>query len=222
MKVGIISDIHANAIGLASVLKMMGEVDMVVNCGDFTGFHTEVNEAMDRFRGLHVDSLSVLGNHDSYLLRGAPSGKDEKIKKSAEYSRGKISPENMRFLRGLSPTLSTSLGGRKALICHGSPWDPLEEYIYPDSKRFPDFQNIKEEIVIMGHTHYPLLNNDSGKTIINPGSVGQPRGANKKATFALMDTTTMAVEIRDVDCYPPAIWGEITIGGARKSHMGVG
>lgn len=219
MRVGVLSDIHSNIIGLDAVLKAMNGVDMIVNCGDLTGFHKGINESIDRFKDIPIETLSVLGNHDSYLLRGVPPDKDVKIKVSAEYCKRKISPDNMRFLRSLDPSLSIALDGRTFLLCHGSPWDLLEEYIYPDSKRFPDFQELREEIIIMGHTHYPFVKKVSGKIILNPGSVGQPRGTNKKATFATLDTENMTVGIQEVDCFSPEIWREITIGGNAIGRM---
>jgi predicted phosphodiesterase len=86
-------------------------------------------------------------------------------------------------------------------MTHGSPKDPLEEYIFPDSPDyvFLDFFNyVKSDVVIIGHTHIPFVKKINGKMVINPGSVGQPRDGDPRASYAVFNTDTRKVEIRRV------------------------
>ena len=84
--------------------------------------------------------------------------------------------------------------GQRVLIVHGSPWS-AEEYVYPD--RFvPDrFNDVDANIVIMGHTHIPMVRREGERLFINPGSCGQPRDYNPLASYAWLDVATGVAEI---------------------------
>ena len=75
------------------------------------------------------------------------------------------------------------------MICHGSPWEN-DEYVYPDSsdESFERYAKLNVNWVIQGHTHYSMLKQIGNVTLINPGSVGQPRNKKPGAHWALLDT----------------------------------
>jgi predicted phosphodiesterase len=91
------------------------------------------------------------------------------------------------------------IAGRHILLCHGSPWD-RDEYVYPDASdevlvrcAEGDF-----DVVVMGHTHYPLIKQYGSTLILNPGSVGQPRNNQSAASWALLDLNALTVQLRHV------------------------
>jgi predicted phosphodiesterase len=87
-------------------------------------------------------------------------------------------------------------------MIHGSPKNPLDEYIYPEASDyvFKDFFNYTEnDVIALGHTHSPFVKRLDEKLIFNPGSVGQPRDSDNRASYAILDLKTKEVEIKRVD-----------------------
>jgi putative phosphoesterase len=100
-----------------------------------------------------------------------------------------LSSRQLDELSHLPHPLKLNIEGVEILLCHGSPWD-LNEYIYPDlsSKTIQKLLLYPYNLIITGHTHYPMLKKIDGINIVNPGSVGQPRNGQKGAQWALFDT----------------------------------
>lgn len=192
MRVLIISDIHGNDVGLKTVLEDAGTVDKIICAGDITGYYPFINEVIGILK--KHGAVSVVGNHDKYLLDGAaPQHADQTIGASVRRMEKIITRENLEFLRGLSNPLELSIDGRSILLCHASPWDPFEERIYPDSKEFFRFLSLPYDVVIYGHTHYPVIKQFGSMQIVNPGSCGQPRDYNL-LSYVIWDTYTNAFE----------------------------
>lgn len=198
MKIGIIADIHSNIYGLKSVLEEIKDADIILCAGDITGYYTFVNEVFDEIR--KRKTKLILGNHDAYLLGIIPVSKDPIIRKPLEYTKKNITPENLRYLRGIdSPSLGLEIDGIKIKMYHGSPWDEFEEYIYPNHSNFERFKKINADLIILGHTHWPMVKKIGVRTIVNPGSCGQPRDNDRRASFAIFDTKTKEILIERVD-----------------------
>jgi predicted phosphodiesterase len=85
---------------------------------------------------------------------------------------------------------------------HGSPWDPLNGRIYPDYSNWERFNSCNEDVILIGHTHYPLEKKIGDKIIINPGSVGQPRDGKNGACFAILDISSRKVQFHRVAYNP--------------------
>jgi len=82
-------------------------------------------------------------------------------------------------------------------VCfHGSPWDLLEGYVYPDTL-LDRFLEEKADIFFLGHTHYPMVRKIGDKLIINPGSLGQPRQGGWP-TYAVVELPARTVHMREV------------------------
>jgi putative phosphoesterase len=186
MRVAIISDIHANIYGLKTVASDFNKVDKILCAGDITGFYPFVNEVINELK--KNDVISVRGNHDQYLIDGkAPDDKREEIKKSVEWMKKLISKGALSYIEALPEYIETTIDNKNVLIAHGSPWDHLEERIYPDYPNFDRFKGLDFDIVILGHTHYPFIRKIGDLTVINPGSCGQPRD-NNRLSYTLWDT----------------------------------
>lgn len=195
MKIGIISDIHSNIEGLRSVLKELKGVDIILCAGDITGYYTFVNEVINEIKNKKIKT--ILGNHDAYLLKLILLPKNLIIKKSISYTSDIISKENLAYLKKIKKaSMEIKLDNLKIKMYHGSPWDEFEGYIYSDYQNFDNFLKINADLIILGHTHIPMVKKISGKIIINPGSCGQPRDCNKKASFAIFNTKTKKIKIK--------------------------
>lgn len=186
MKVLFLSDIHANHIGLLTILKSIDKPDMILCAGDITGYYPFVNEVITIIKKEKI--ISVRGNHDDYLINEkTPVGKSATVNSSVEFTKNIISAENFNYIKSLPVSLKLSIGGKEILIFHGSPWNPLEERVYLDYPHFEKFMGIKANIILLGHTHYPLIKTLGHLTLINPGSCGQPRDYNL-LSYVVWDT----------------------------------
>lgn len=197
MKIAFISDIHANSFGLQTVLQNFQDVDKIFCAGDITGYYPFPNEVISLLKKHNV--ISVIGNHDKYLLNGkAPSDANQLVKESVEFTKNIISDDSFEFVKNLPEKIEITIDDKKVFICHGSPWGFLEERIYPDYANFERFEEINSDIVVLGHTHYPMIKKIGKKTIINPGSCGQPRDYSL-LSYAVWDTDSNTFEIKRIE-----------------------
>jgi putative phosphoesterase len=191
MKLGVISDPHGNSFGLAAALEALeqADVDRVICAGDIVGYYPFVNETIDTLRDRGVDCIA--GNHDLYLRRDLATTPERWKAYHLDYVDETISPEHRSWLAALPRELDLMLDGSHVHVCHGSPWS-AEEYVYPNTVDEPRFMNVAADVVIMGHTHIPLVRRvDSkrgGVLLFNPGSCGQPRDYVPLASYGTYDT----------------------------------
>ena len=198
MKIGLISDVHGNSPALHAVLAALRDVELIFFMGDFVGYYPFVNECStcwdtDRITG-------VLGNHDQLLLnclhQGEMPGSSycDRYGSALARSLKDLSPEARALVESWPQHRTLEPGGLSVAMFHGAPWDPLEGRVYPDFADWSRFEQCREEVILLGHTHYPMVQRWHGKTIINPGSVGQPRRSSGAAEFAVLDTSAVDVE----------------------------
>lgn len=192
---GIISDVHSNLEALTAVLLDMQQynLDKIISAGDIVGYNTNPNEVIELFKKYAIES--VLGNHD-----GAVIGLDKKwefneyVTLSILYTQKKITKKNKEFLKQLPLKKRFEYNNKKILMVHGSPYDPLQEYVNPYSTWSLDsIRKSDENVFIMGHTHEPYTVESNWKLLINPGSVGQPRDKDPRASYVILDTNTWKV-----------------------------
>ena len=183
MKIGLISDIHSNVYGLRSVLKKLKNTDIILCAGDLTGYYTFANEVFDEIEKNKIQWIK--GNFDDFLFK---STNNQIIQDSVDYTKKVIKPENLKKLKNAPTDMTLVLDGIRFKVYHGSPWG--EESVYPDYKNFAKFNKVNADVIILGHTHYPMEKRIGDKIIINPGSCGQPRDYESKASCAIFDTKT--------------------------------
>lgn len=193
MRVALISDVHANYEALRGLEPDLRSADRVVCLGDCVGYYCQVNEVLDAVRRLRP--VAVLGNHDHYALHGCPTHLDRAVQRGAAYAARVLTPENRAWLAALPLVWDGELGGRRLLAAHGSPWNPLGDYLYADQPGLLRLREYDADVVAMGQTHRPLLRQEARPVLVNPGSVGQPRDGGGGACFAFWDTETMELEL---------------------------
>lgn len=196
MKIGLISDIHSNIYALKNVLRSLEGTDLILCAGDITGYYPFVNEVFEGLERYKV--IFIKGNHDAHLCGVKLKDSRPIESQSFEYTKNHISNINLDKLRNAPVQQELSLDGLKLTMFHGSPWDSLEEYIYPDYQDFDRFKKINGDVIILGHTHYPMIKKIGEKLVINPGSCGQPRDYDPRASLAILDTSTKEVRIERV------------------------
>lgn len=201
MKICLFSDIHGNGPAFRSAYTMMIEekADAYLFLGDLCGYYFDQTEIFSLLRSL-PNLMALKGNHDQMFLNILKG--DDGLRASYLNTYGR-SMENLleddtgdlnRWLSSLPETNILSEFNIK--IWHGSPWDPLEGYVYPDSP-LETFLSDPASLFLLGHTHYSMDRVIQNKRIVNPGSLGQPRNG-RWPTYAVVELSSQEVSFRDV------------------------
>lgn len=195
MKIAFLSDIHANLAALKAVLSDMPPVDATICSGDVVGYYPDVNEVCElvRSHAFHV----VRGNHDAYVSGGLSPAVEHRQAYRVDWTRKHLGVENFRWLASLPHELGFLFDGLTIKVRHASPWDE-ESYLYPDSPELSQIKLDTDQLLCLGHTHHPLFTQLGLGWLLNPGSVGQPRDWNPKASYVLFDTKTRTADFRRV------------------------
>ena len=222
MRRAILSDIHGNLEALDAVLADIAEqnVEEIYCLGDVVGYGPNPRECIDKVMNF---DLVVLGNHDQGALfdpEGFSSGAERAIFWTREQletaTEGEQSAQRWDFLAELPRVVRET----KHLFVHGSPRNPLNEYVFPEdiynAKKLEKLFSLIDRYCFQGHTHVPgvftqdcrfLPPNEIGgrhvfsssKVMVNVGSVGQPRDSDPRSCYVIL--TDDAVEFRRVE-YP--------------------
>ncbi len=197
MLVGIISDVHSNAVALKEVLSVLEEIGVgkILHAGDIVGYNPYPDETVRLFKKEKI--VSILGNHDRALITGDVSGFNPYAAAALEWTRDVISSVSVDYIRRLKQTESITVNSKRIMMVHGSPYD-IDEYVYPDAAVPELLDAVEGDILILGHTHVQFKKEFARGIIINPGSVGQPRDRNPDAAFAVLDTASGKVELKRV------------------------
>jgi putative phosphoesterase len=191
MRLAIISDLHANFVALKALAEVLEQADCVLCLGDFVGYYCQVNEVIDYVRNLKA--ICVLGNHDQFLLNGCPSEVNPAVRFGIQFAERVITAENRRWLAALPMVWGGMLDQRSFLLCHGSPWSPLQDYLYADNPAIDQLQTFAYDVIAFGQTHRILQRLTTRPMLLNPGSVGQSRDHIADACAAVVNTKDMTV-----------------------------
>jgi len=211
MRYLIISDIHGNLPALQEVLNHAPSYDGVLCLGDLVGYGASPNDVIETVAKLNL-SGQVRGNHDK-VCSGLDPGYNfnNNAFASAMWTLKNLTPKNLEYLRSMrqGPLRIDDL----ITISHGSPMDE-DYYILYENDAYASFDVFDTPICFFGHTHVPgifileesppafyyvipegdfqvKIDLDGSKRyLINPGSIGQPRDYDPRASFCLFDTET--------------------------------
>jgi len=213
----VMSDIHANLPALDAVLANSPPHDAVICLGDLVGYGPNPNECIERVREFVCTCLS--GNHDWAVLGKLDLHSFNRDARAAnEWTREALTPRSAEYLRTLPPR--AELDG--VTVVHASPREPIWEYVLDARVALANFEHFSTPICLIGHSHIPLLYVlddegerctgsilessdqvvlDSHRAMLNPGSVGQPRDGDPRASYAILDMDEWTWEVHRVT-YP--------------------
>jgi len=197
MKLAIVSDVHSNLHALEVVLKEIDQLgpEMVVCAGDVVGYGAYPNECCEIVRS--HGWKTVKGNHDRAVLDRDTSGMNPYAARAVEWTADVIRPDSRKFLEDLDIESQFPFAGRSIAMYHGSPISD-EDYVFESDVDEDLLSSADTDALILGHTHVPCVKKLSNGLFINPGSVGQPRDGEWKASFAVLDSDTNECDIRRV------------------------
>ncbi len=238
MNVAVISDIHANRHALDAVLADVDAsgLDEIWFLGDAVGYGAFPGECVMTLK--ERCSVFLLGNHDLAALREIDIGTfSPSAAASARWTRENMDEEAFEVLRNLEGTSAEREG---IGMYHASPRDPVWEYVV-DSDLAEDNLDFQEErIALIGHSHIALyftridemsrvssvlapdgtdLTMTSGKWLLNPGSVGQPRDGDPRAAWAELDTESFRARFHRVE-YPIEEAADAIREAGLPAHLG--
>jgi predicted phosphodiesterase len=216
MRYLILSDIHSNIEALAASVARAKQAgyDSVLCCGDIVGYGPSPIEAIDGIRELNA--ITIRGNHDRVA-----AGLDEAIqfnphaRHAVYWTRAKLPDSYREYLANLpvGPLTITP----QAQLCHGALTDE-DDYIFTEADANENFLLTDKTLTFFGHSHFPVVFSSNGngdalqatsyefdefiavkveagkKLLVNPGSVGQPRDGDVRASFAIWDSDRSRVE----------------------------
>jgi predicted phosphodiesterase len=177
--------------------RRLGAARLLV-AGDLVGYYYEPDAVLDLLASW--DWTAVRGNHEVLLAEWrAATNRDEiraRYGSGLEVACGQLTPTALEALERLPHPLELRIADCSVLLCHGTPWS-IDEYVYPDrvDECLPRLMVGGHDIVVLGHTHYPMLRGSAAAWVVNPGSVGQPRDGDPRAAWALWDAETGVVTL---------------------------
>jgi protein phosphatase len=194
MRVLVVSDIHGNIEALRAVVAEEPNVERVLCLGDSVDYGPSPDETVSWVRQ-HAFA-TVRGNHDNAVAFGEDCRSAPLFRRLSVESRKKTVPllsgENLSFLRSLPLTRSIVVDGRRLELLHAAPADPLFQYL--PASRVDDWRSaaagIDADLILVGHTHRPVILDLGEKLMVNPGSVGLPRDGDSRACYAVIEDGT--------------------------------
>jgi putative phosphoesterase len=188
LKIVVISDIHSNLVAFRAVIASLPNYDHVLFLGDLVGYGPQPNEVIEQLQQLKPTS-ALMGNHDYAVATGDTAGFSPHAEAAVEWTRRHIKPHNLDYLSTLLTSAKMELRNTRLALFHGSPRDPLSEYVFPgitDQLARKVIQSAGAPLVFLGHTHVPMVYSFGRQMLANPGSVGQPRDGDPRAAFAVL------------------------------------
>jgi putative phosphoesterase len=179
VRLGLISDIHGNALALDAVLAELEEarVDRLVCLGD-VAVGPQAVETLERVRELGCPV--VLGNWDAFYLGARPAAETEVARMLAEIADfwgEALTDEHRAFIETFVPRLDLHAGATDVVCVHGSP-KSYDDWIFsttPDEELAELLAGVPARALVLGgHTHVQMVRRHERLVVVNPGSVGMP------------------------------------------------
>jgi putative phosphoesterase len=187
MKIVIISDIHGNFDALSALPETYDELWVL---GDLVNYGPEPEPVIDFVRA--KASVVVRGNHDHSIGFSEDPRCSPRFKKMAEatgrYTDSVLGFGHKHYLRTLPLYIELQRGETRFYICHALPSDPLFGYCEADSPRWlEEVERVGTDVILAGHTHVPMMRSVGSCTVVNPGSLGQPKTGSPAARYAVWE-----------------------------------
>ncbi|WP_049986424.1 metallophosphoesterase family protein [Halobellus rufus] len=194
MKIGLISDVHANLPALEAVLDAAPEIDVWIHAGDIVGYGPWPSETISVFQKEGI--VSIQGNHDRAAIGDFHDGFVGIPRLMAEWTASQLSDEECQYLESLP--VETNYADGQIHVVHGAPDAPNRRLTLDDIE--PSLLD-GGDVLVLGHTHDQIVREFDAGTVVNPGSVGQPRDGDWRSAFAILSLDTMDVETHRIP-YP--------------------
>jgi predicted phosphodiesterase len=225
VKQALISDIHGNLEALNAVLKDIANegVDEIICLGDVVGYGPNPCECLELV-SRHC-RMTIMGNHDQAALFD-PDGFNAVALRAIYWTRDQLddpggqraSVVNKRW--DFLSELPKQAVEKNVLFVHGSPRDPTNEYVFPetiyDAAKMKQLFDRVNHLSFQGHTHMPGIFTAEGefiepaecdyefpiskeKLMVNVGSVGQPRDEDPRSCYVILEQDRKRIVFRRIE-----------------------
>lgn len=190
MKILILADIHANWHALQALTVKEPAWDACLVVGDIVDYGVNPAPCVDWVR--KNATAWVRGNHDHAVAQRVPARGGSGYRALAAATRplhwNCLNDVQMGFLARMPVTRYITLGDQTFFLVHGTPHDPLDEYLSDNAQLWQKrLENVEADFVCVGHTHLPFHLELEGIQVINPGSIGQPRDGDWRGSYAIVE-----------------------------------
>lgn len=187
MRILVVSDIHANWPALAAIDEPH---DICLCLGDLVDYGPDPGACV-RWAMEHA-THAVRGNHDHGVAQGVPVLGETGYRYLTRVTRPTVweslGPDERKYLIQLPLTARFTVRGKRFLLVHGTPRDPLDEYVMRDEEKWARrVKDAEADIVCVGHTHMQFYLRAGSTVVVNPGSVGNPRDGDPRAAYAIIE-----------------------------------
>jgi putative phosphoesterase len=187
VRILVLADIHANWPALAAIDEPF---DACLVLGDLVDYGPAPGPCIEWVRE-HAD-YAIRGNHDHGVAQLIPGRGDTGYRHLSRVTRElmwqTLDAGEISYLARLPVTETIQLDGVAVHLVHGTPRDPLDEYLPPDREQWAQrLRSVRADLVCVGHTHLPFVLKIGKQVVLNPGSVGQPRDGDPRAAYAVID-----------------------------------
>jgi putative phosphoesterase len=200
MRILLIADIHGNYEALQKILKIPH--DRAICLGDIVDYGPDPDKCIDILCEKAIPTIR--GNHDNAVAFKVDCQCGYKYKHlsiaTREYTWEILDRSGIEYLQKLPLLIREEIDGKRLYLTHGSPRS-MFEYIKPETQDEEIRKMIDEsteplgaDFLVIGHSHIPMNRKLGNLTIINPGSVGQPRDGDTRASCAVFDTENGKIE----------------------------
>lgn len=228
MSYAVISDVHGNREALQAVLQEIeGKgIKDILFLGDAVGYGPAPDECLETL--VSACSVLIAGNHDWGAADKMGIGRFNPFARLAlGWTKEVMKKANLTLLKGLP--LTAELRDKGAFLVHGSPKEPEKwQYLLTPEDAEENFPFFAQPLCFVGHSHLPFIIErtsegdmtvhrneatvtDGSRYIINPGSVGQPRDGDPRASFAVVENNL--ITIRRVEYDIPKTQAEMRAAG---------
>lgn len=199
MRILVVADIHANWHALAAINEPF---DVCLCLGDLVDYGPDPVSCV-RWAMNHA-TYAIRGNHDHGVAQGISVTGDSGFRYLTRVTRPSmwdlLGPDERRYLLQLPVTRRLTLAGKRYLLVHATPRDPLDEYVLRDAETWARrVHKAGADIVCVGHSHVQFNLLVEGTVVLNPGSVGLPRDGDPRAAYAIIEDNR--IELKRV-AYP--------------------
>lgn len=203
MTVAVLSDIHSNYYAFQACYEdaVKCGAEMFVFLGDYVSDLSEPQRTMDLVYEIQskYPTVCLRGNREGYMLdcesgnsrftRGSKSG-------SLLYTYDHLRKKDLDFIRGLKISDTVMIDGVQIEIAHAAMDNDRYYFDNNNGRTAQIFPQMKCKYLLTGHSHKQYIKRESGKTIINPGSIGIPQGGTQNPKYALLDIVNGSISCR--------------------------
>lgn len=194
MKIVIITDLHGNSEALRCLPEAYDELWVL---GDLVNYGPDPAVVVDFVKG--KSAVTVRGNHDHSIGFDVDPRCGGRFQKMAEttrqYTASVLNRGQKEFLRELPLHVELQRQDKSFYLCHAKPSDPLYGYCPEDSDDWiREVDNIRADVLLVGHTHTPFIRRIGNRMVVNPGSLGQPKTGKPEACYAVWQDGTFELK----------------------------